>query len=36
MMEMVPFDTADKVFNKPKYQEIEYIKPYLIDVFQKI
>ena len=36
MMEVVPNDTADKVFIKDEYQKWEYIKPYLLEIFDKV
>ncbi|WP_342267925.1 pentapeptide repeat-containing protein [Candidatus Tisiphia endosymbiont of Empis tessellata] len=35
MMEVLPQNTATKVFANPNYQKWEYQKPYLLDVFQK-
>ena len=33
MMEMLPQNTATKIFEEAKYQKWEYQKPYLLDVF---
>ena len=34
MMEIVPRDTADKIFAKEEYQKWEYIKPYILDLLK--
>ena len=32
-MEIIPNDTADKIFEQEEYQKMEYIKPYLLSIF---
>jgi len=36
MMDLLPQNTATKIFAEPKYQKWEYQKPYLIDVVQSL
>ena len=32
-MELIPNETAEKIFSKEEYQKMEYIKPYLLSIF---
>ena len=36
MMEVFPNETADVIFKYEKYKKIEFIIPYLIEIFKKI
>ncbi len=35
-METIPNETGDKIFSQEKYQKIEYIKTYLLSIFEKV
>ncbi len=35
-MELIPHETAEKIFSKEEYQKMEYIKPYLLSFFKKV
>ena len=36
MMEIIPSETAEKIFSQEEYQKMEYIKPYLLSIFEKV
>ena len=35
-MQIIPDETADKIFSQEEYQQMKYIKPYLLGIFEKV